>query len=265
MFRIDLNGLSIAYELSGDGPPLILLHGFSQDSRVWRGQLEALSSTFTVFAWDAPGAGRSSDPPEDFDLADWADCLAGCTDAANLAKAHVVGLSWGGILAQEFYRSYPERVGSLILADTYAGWKGSLPADVTSERLAACLRASYLPPEDFVQRLLPSMLSPAPAGKAVEDLGRIMGDFHPAGFRLMARVCAEADTRDLLPAIDVPALLLWGEKDSRSPLYVAEAFRDAIAGARLVVIPGAGHVSNMESPEAFNATVQEFCGAIRLG
>ena len=139
MLRVEVNGLSVAYERTGDGPALVLLHGFTHDSRVWRRQLENLSDQFTVIAWDAPGAGQSPDPPEGFGIGDWADCLAGLLDATGVQRAHILGLSWGGIVAQELYRRHPARVRSLVLADTYAGWKGSLPAPLPEERLAACL------------------------------------------------------------------------------------------------------------------------------
>jgi pimeloyl-ACP methyl ester carboxylesterase len=92
-----------------------------------------------------------------------------------------------------------------------------------------------------------------------EEMATIMSEFHPVGLRAMSRSSAEMDTRDLLPRIDVPTLLLWGSDDSRSPMHVAEQFLAAIAGADLEVIPQAGHVSNMEQPDAFNAHVAHFC------
>ena len=83
MLRAKVNGLSVAYERTGDGPALVLLHGFAVDSRMWRPQIESLSDKFTVIAWDAPGAGQSSDPPETFGIGEWADCLAGILDATG--------------------------------------------------------------------------------------------------------------------------------------------------------------------------------------
>src|SRR5918992_1853326 len=128
-------GLEIAYERVGEGPPLVLVHGAAVDSRMWRPQLAALADEFTVVAWDEPGAGRSSDVPADFALADYADCLAALIEALALGPAHVAGLSWGGTVAQELYRRHPELVATLILADTYAGWKGSLPGDEVAMRV----------------------------------------------------------------------------------------------------------------------------------
>src|SRR5207249_1573591 len=175
-----------------------------------------LSSHFSVVAWDAPGAGRSGDPPATFGLGDWAHCLAGLLTSVGAEPAHLVGLSWGGLLAQEFYRRYPERVLSLVLADTYAGWKGSFPEPTPRERLAACWRDSSLRPGEFVRRYLPAMLSDSASQELRNDLAEIMSGFHPLGFRLMAKALAETDTRDLLAQIAVPTLLIWGDADVRS-------------------------------------------------
>jgi len=259
VFRVEVEGLSIAYERVGEGPPLILLHGFLFDSRAWRPQLEELSNEFTVIAWDAPGAGRSDDPPAGFGLRDWAECLIGFLDRTGVGPGHVVGLSWGGLLAQELYRLDPERVQSLVLADTYAGWRGSLGAASAEERLAACIRDSDLSAADLVALYLPGMHSPTASQEVRDELAAVMSDFHPAGFRLMARSLAESDLRDSLADIRVPTLLLWGEADARSPVEVAHELERRIPHARLVLIPDAGHLSNVEAAERFNTEVRSFC------
>src|SRR5688572_26896245 len=150
MRHIKVNDLSVFYNQTGNGPVLVLLHGFSIDSRVWELQIDALSKDFTVISWDAPGAGQSSDPAEIFSLSDWADCIAALLDSVQVQKAPILGLSWGGILAQEFYHRHPHRALSLILAGAYAGWKGSLPQPLVEERLATCLRDASLQPTEFV-------------------------------------------------------------------------------------------------------------------
>lgn len=261
MFFAEVNGLSVAYERIGDGAPLILLHGILQDSRVWNRQLADLSDQFTVIAWDAPGAGRSSDPSEPFTMADWADCLAGLMDEIGINQAHILGLSLGGILAQEFYRRHPARTRSLILADTYAGWRGSLPESIWKERLATCLREASMPANEFVPKWIPGLFSDAAPEELREELAAIMSDFHPIGYRLMIQT-ANLDTRDLLPNIRVPTLLVWGDADKRAPMTVAHQLRDAIPEARLAIIPGAGHVSNLEQPARFNAEVRGFCRSL---
>jgi pimeloyl-ACP methyl ester carboxylesterase len=259
MRSVEVNGHSVAYRDVGEGPPLILLHGFLCDSRCWRRQLADLSNRFRVLAWDAPGAGHSSDPPDPFTTADWARCLVGFLDVLGIERAQLLGLSWGGILAQEFYRSYPDRALTLILCDTYAGWKGSLPESACKERLERCFLESSLPPEEFVPRWVPEFFTEGASPDLKEEMSAVVSDFHLLGFRLMAKSSADTDTTDLLPNIAVPTLLVWGDDDRRSPMNIAEQFRDAIPNAELAIITSAGHVSNMEQPKQFNTQVRRFC------
>jgi pimeloyl-ACP methyl ester carboxylesterase len=256
---VDVDGGRIAYRQAGQGPPLVLLHGFLCDSRCWRPQLAGLSDAFTVVAWDAPGAGASSDPVESFTIADWSRCLAAFLDRLEIERACLVGLSWGGLLAQDFYSRYSARVARLVLTGTYAGWQGSLPEDVCRARLARCEGDASLPPDAFTPRWVPEMFTDRASRGLLEELSTIIGSFHPAGFRLMARSLADTDTRAILPAIAAPTLLLWGDDDRRSPLGIAEQMQKAIRGAELAVIANAGHLSNMEQPDVFNAHVRRFC------
>ena len=257
--RAEVSGHSVAYRDVGEGPPLVLLHGFLCDSRCWRRQLADLSDRFRVVAWDAPGAGSSSDPPDPFTITDWAQCLAQFLDTVSIEYAQVLGLSWGGILAQEFYRLYPARVLALILCDTYPGWKGTLPESASKKRLERCFLDSLLPPEEFVPRWVPEFLTEAASADLKEEVAAVVSDFHPLGFRLMAKSSADTDTTDLLPNIGVPTLVLWGDDDRRSPMNIAKQLRDAIPNAELAIIVNAGHLSNMEQPEEFNAQVCRFC------
>jgi pimeloyl-ACP methyl ester carboxylesterase len=256
------NGLEIAYERAGHGPPLVLVHGAAEDSRVWRRQLAALADELTVVAWDEPGAGRSSELPAGFGLADFAHSLAALITAVGLGPAHVAGISWGGTVAQELYRHRPELVASLILADTYAGWKGSLPAEEVRSRVAGAKRILAAAPEAF-DPTLPGLFAADPPPGVVPLLDEIAADVRPQTLKTQLLAMAAADLRDLLPRIDVPTLLIWGELDARSPLEVARQFERAIPNARLVVIPGCGHLSNLERPERFNQAVREFCRAQR--
>lgn len=252
------NGLEIAYERVGRGPPLVLVHGAAVDSRMWRPQLAALADEFTVVAWDEPGAGRSSDVPAGFALVDYADCLAALIDALDLGPAHVTGLSWGGTVALELYRHHPDRVATLLLVDTYAGWKGSLPEREVQARLEG-VRQMLAAADHLFDPTLPGLFAGQPPAEYVALLDAMAADVRPGSMSTALLVMAETDQRDLLPAIQVPTLLIWGELDARSPLSVAGQFKDAIPDAELIVIPGAGHVSNLEQPELFNDAVRQFC------
>jgi pimeloyl-ACP methyl ester carboxylesterase len=176
---------------------------------------------------------------------------------------YLVGLSWGGLVAQDFCFRHASRVMRLVLTGTYAGWKGSLPVEVCRARLARCEGDAGLPPDRFTPRWAPEMFTDRASGALQQELSAIMADYHPAGFRLMARSLADTDTRSMLPTIAAPTLLLWGDDDRRSPLGIAERLRDGIPGAELAVIANAGHICNMEQPDVFNAHVRRFCRTSR--
>jgi pimeloyl-ACP methyl ester carboxylesterase len=254
------NGLEIAYERAGDGPPLVFVHGAAEDGRIWQPQLAGLADEFTVVAWDEPGAGRSSDVPAGFGLEDYATCLAALIEALALGPAHVAGFSWGGTVVLELYRRRPDLVATLILIDTYAGWKGSLPAEEVHARVAGAHRMLSAPAEDF-DPTLPGLFAGEPPPRFVPLLENIARDVRPHNLRSQLLVMAEADQRDVLPSIAVPTLLIWGELDVRSPLSVARQFEQAIPDAELVVIAGCGHTTNLEAPEQLNEAVRHFCRA----
>jgi pimeloyl-ACP methyl ester carboxylesterase len=258
MEMVEVGGHRIGYERVGDGPPVVLLHGYVADGpTTWRSQLEGLAGEFTLIAWDAPGAGRSSDPPETFGMAGYADCLAGFITELGLERPHVAGLSFGGALAIELARRHPAVARTLILVSAYAGWAGSLPADVTQQRLRQAFVLADLSRDEFVDALLPTMFSAGTSQELIDAFAASMWAFHPVGFRAMARASAE-DLRDALPCVEVPTLLVYGDLDVRAPLTVAEHLHVAITGSTLVVLPGAGHVCNVEAADTFNDAVSDF-------
>jgi len=233
-----------------------LLHGYVGDGpATWRPQLDSLADHFTVVAWDAPGAGGSSDPPESLGMSGYADCLDQFIDALALDHPHVVGLSFGGALALALAHRHPNTARSLVVVSGYAGWRGSLPADDAEHRLAQALELSELTGSDFVDALLPTMFALSPSSELVDGFRASMNAFHPAGFRAMARAAAE-DLRNALPELDVPTLLVCGDRDVRAPRAIADHLCGAIAGASLVVMGGVGHVCNLEAPDHFNSTVR---------
>jgi len=259
MDYVDVDGLRIAYRRRGQGSPLILLHGGPLDSREWRWQLEGLSDEFDVVAWDMPGCGGSSDPPEHFRTRHYADCLASFVGALDLERPHVAGLSFGSGLALELYRWHPMIARSLILASAYAGWAGSLPSEVVEQRKQQMLKRVAMPGDQFAEQWLPSLLTESAHEDVVQELKTILRDFHPSGQLALLRAgFAEHDVREVLSRVDVPTLLLYGDKDVRSPANVAKDIQARIAGSRLVFISGVGHMIDMEAPEQFNVEVREF-------
>lgn len=262
MDHVEVGGLRIAFRRAGAGPPLVLLHGgFGFDSRSWRWQIDALADEFTVVAWDAPGAGRSSDPPETYRLPDYADRLAEFIGRLNLVSPRVLGISSGAALALELYHRHPDIPGALVLAAAYAGWAGSLPRDVVEERLSRAVREKDMAPEEWVPGYVDGMLTAAAPQEMIDEVVALMCDVHPAANVTALRAMAEADLRDVLPRITVPTLLLYGDADKRSPVSVGKELHARIPGSSLVVLPGVGHLCNVEAAERFNREVRTFLRA----
>jgi pimeloyl-ACP methyl ester carboxylesterase len=247
--------------MEGDGPPIVLLHGFFGDHRVWRHQFE-FADRYTVVAWDAPGCGGSSAPPPTFRMADYADALAAFLRSLGLEQPHLVGNSFGGTLALELAIRHPGLARSLVVADSYAGWSGSFPPEVVARRLSASLPDLGLPADQVADKWLPGFVTPSASAVVKDGLRAIIADFNPAGMRVMIRTLAEADLRDGLPQLGIPTLLIWGGEDVRSPLSVAHDLHARIAGSRLVVIDGVGHLSHAEAPDRFNGELRSFLGSL---
>jgi len=253
-----VHGLRTFYERRGAGQPLVLLHGILVDWRSWERQVDGLRHDFDVIVPDLPGCGGSDDPPESYRTSDYGGWLVALLEALGSGPAHVGGLSWGGMLAIEICRQRPDLVRSLILTGTYAGWKGSLPPETVDARLNQCLLESEMAAADFVPGWLPGLLTPDAPSSLRDEVAAMMAGFHPSGYRTMAHSVAETDLRDVLPKIEVPTLLIWGEEDRRSSVSIANAFHDAIPDSTLVLIPKSGHLSSIETPGQFNSAIRDF-------
>jgi pimeloyl-ACP methyl ester carboxylesterase len=263
-----VEGRQIFYRERGAGNiALVCLHGISSNSRSWQRQLETLSDRYRVIAWDAPGYGQSDDPPDGppagppdgLPMMGWyADQLAGLLDALQLPEVVIVGLSMGGVLAQEFYRRHPARLLALALSDTNTGGGARPPAE-RQARLEGRLKAlAELSLAEMARQRAPALLSPAPAPGLVAEVETMIRELHPAGYRAMALALDAADTRPVLPTIAVPTLVMWGELDRVTPRPEADVLRTGIPGAAFEIIPGAGHLSNLEQPAAFNRALTAF-------
>lgn len=253
---------SIAYRERGTGPPVLFLHGWPVDSREFDRQLDGLSDAYRVIAWDAPGAGRSTDPSDGASLDDWADWLAEFVDSLGLSSIHVAGLSWGGGLALAFTRRHPRLVRSLVLMSAYAGWGGSLPRHEVRRRLELSMANTSRPPEDWVPETLETLLPPGSAQHLVDELTTMLAASHPAATRVALAAFAAADLRPALAEIEVPTLMIYGELDVRSPREVREPIHEGIPGSKLVVIPDVGHMVDMQAPDRCNDEIRSFLDAV---
>jgi len=255
---VEVDGRRWTYERKGRGQPVVLVHGYIGDGpSTWRPQLEALSDEFDVIALDLPGAGGSDDPPEDFGMNGFSEALATFIGALGLVAPHLVGLSFGGATVIDFFRRHHHVPATITLVGAYAGWRGSLPPSEVQRRLSQALELADLPPHELVETLLPTMFTASAPQTIVAEYAKALAAFHPAGLRAMARACTE-DLTDVLSTIQVPTLLVYGEEDTRAPAGVAAELHHAISESELVLLPGAGHVCNVDASEPFNDALRRF-------
>jgi len=255
---VDVHGLAMTYERFGTGPTIVFVHGYVGDgASTWSPQLSGLSDEFDVIALDLPGAGGSDDPPEDFGMEGFAEAVAGSVANLGVRSSHLVGLSFGGATVIEFCRRHQAEVTTITLVGAYAGWGGSLPPEEVGRRLDQALELSQLDPPALVDALLPTMFAASAPPQVVAGYAESLARFHPRGLRAMARACT-ADLTDVLETIHLPALLVYGDDDTRAPAGVGSQLHRAIHGSELVQIPGAGHVCNVDAPEAFNSALRRF-------
>lgn len=199
-----------------------------------------------------------------FRLPDYADCLARFIDELGLVRPNVLGLSFGAALALQLFDRRPQLPRTLVLAGAYAGWAGSLPPDEVERRLARLDADMRRPPEEWIQNYVPGMLTQMAPPDMANEVKRLMSAVRPAANQTMLRAMAEADLRDVLPRVDVPALVVCGDQDVRSPVEVGRALHERIPGSRLVILPNAGHLSNIEAAEPFNGEVLSFLESTEL-
>jgi pimeloyl-ACP methyl ester carboxylesterase len=262
MDRIDVDGLPIAFRRTGNGPPLLLLHGAFCDSRDWRRQLDAFAAEFTVIAWDAPGCGESADlPSSDYGLDNLIDTLAGFIRALRLQRPHVLGLSLGSILAIALQAGHPGVVRSLVLASAYAGWAGSLPPAEVQRRIRLTLRDLNRPADQVAREFVATLLPADAPQRDVDEQIEMITQARPATTRAMLTHVAPVDLRPVLSRIDVPTLLLYGDADVRAPTAVADALHAHIPGSLLVRLAGVGHCGHVQAPEQWNRAVLDFLHA----
>jgi len=248
MATLDRSGVSIYYEVHGSGPVILLSHGYSATSQMWRGQIETLTRNHRLVLWDMRGHGRSDSPedPDAYSEALTVDDMAALLDEVDAEQALVGGLSLGGYMSLAFHLAHPERVRALMVIDTGPGFrKDTAREDWNRNALRAGERLESMGLE------------------ALQGLSREMAtSTHRSakGLALAARgMLTQRDARviDSLPHIAVPTLIVVGANDEPF-LPAAEYMNRKIPDSRKVVIPNAGHAVNLDRPEPFNRAVAEF-------
>jgi pimeloyl-ACP methyl ester carboxylesterase len=257
--HIPRGGATITYDEVGDGLPVVLVHAFPLDRQMWVGQLAAVADLARVFAVDLPGFGGSkADGPFGVEAA--ADLVADFLDAVGVrGRAVVGGLSMGGYVALAFARRHPEKLAGLILADTKAE-ADTDEAKAGRDKSIAAVREKGV--AALVETMLPKLLSDATREAkpdVVETVKRIAGRQSVEGVAAaLAGLRDRPDATASLGNISTAAVILVGEHDAVTPPLNAAALGANIWGSKVVTIPDAGHLSNLENPEAFNVAVREF-------
>ena len=255
-------GLELAYDESGSGTPLLLVHGWPLDRSMWTGQLGGLGTHARVIAPDLRGFGGSTVRPP-YSIDQYADDLIAFLDALGLAQAVVCGLSMGGYIAFSVLRRHRDRVRGLILADTRATADTDQGRANRHELIALIEREGM---DALAARQLPSMIGRSTKERQpelAEGVRRMMASLSPEGVVGAARAMAERpDSTPLLSSIDVPTLVVGGAEDAVTPPTVLRAMAAEIPGCRVEILEHAGHVSPLERPAAFNHVVSEFVGTL---
>jgi 3-oxoadipate enol-lactonase len=247
------NGYDIGYAEKGGGNavPIVFLHGVGSDKSVWHPQLEHFGRERRAIAFDYPGYGESDPAPEGTTRDDYASAIISAMHELGVDRAHICGLSLGGVVAIAIHHAAPDRCASLILADTFAVHPDGRAVYERSITASSDLRGAA---EARVDVLLSQPAIPAVRREVVETMARI----DPAAYRIGARAVWLADQRERAQDIDVPTLVLVGNQDLITPAELSSELVDLVPNARMQVIAGAGHLTNLENPAEFNAVVGQF-------
>jgi pimeloyl-ACP methyl ester carboxylesterase len=246
------------YNDSGSGTPLVLVHAFPFNGEMWELQQSALARYCRVVTIDLPGFGRDGGPACT-SMEQCADAVADLLDRLKIDTCVLGGCSMGGYIVMSFLQRHADRLRGILLSDTRAG------ADTEEGRAsrltqAAGIRASGL--SEFIEGMLPKLLGATAkdADPTLEPRVRaMMARATPEGTaRMLEAMAARRDSHSLLAALAIPACIIVGEHDILTPPVEARAMAEAISDSELHVLSGAAHLPNLETPEAFNSTVERF-------
>ncbi|HEV2673464.1 MAG TPA: 3-oxoadipate enol-lactonase [Aliidongia sp.] len=256
-----VDGLSVHYRIDGpaDAPPLLLIHSLGTALEMWAPQAEALADAFRVISYDLRGHGLSEGTAGDYSLALLARYAVGLLDALGVERAHVAGVSLGGMIAQTLGIVHGRRVRSLVLGDT-----ASLIGPKSNwDNRAATIRADGM--ASVVDMILgrwftPDLIARSPA--IARGFGAMLLRMPAEAYISASFAVRDGDTASGLAAIACPTLVLVGDQDVSTPPAAAEALVAAIAGARLTVITQAAHIPTVERPAEVTAAIRQFLAGL---
>lgn len=260
MPKLTVNGVDLNVVDRGSGRPILFVHGFGLDHRMWQSQLAAFQETHRVIAPDLRGFGGSGVTPGTVTMEQFADDVLALLDALGVeGPVCYCGLSMGGYIAWPFLRNFASRVDSLVLCDTRA-----IPDTSTAAERRLMLADAVLQygSQAAVEVFLPLLFPSSEPREAVDAVRSMIAEADPEGIAAALRGMAERpDSTDLLAQIDVPTLVICGSEDRITPPADVRAMADGIPQARFVELPGAGHVPTLEQPDVVNDLLREFLSA----
>jgi len=277
MSTAKVDPIELYYEEHGSGEALLLIMGLAADSTAWLFQIPDFAEHYRTIVFDNRGVGRSSKPPGPYTIHEMADDTAGLLDAIGVARAHVLGVSMGGMIAQELALRHPEHVRSLVLACTYP----EPDAEIEQQRQFSVsqfggtitatgetrIDVAALDPLLFFQHLLPRVFNQSFIDRELPKLMQLFSGALQWGFSMEAilgQVAAAMGHRatDRLHRIGVPTLVITGDADLLIPPGNSRVLAENIPGAKLVMVPGGSHGFNFETPEIFNREVLAFLASV---
>ena len=245
--------LSVGYDEAGEGArtPIVFLHGVGSDRTVWRPQLDHFAAERRAIAFDYPGYGNSDPAAEDTSRDDYAAAILSAMKALGVERAHVCGLSLGGVVAIAMAHADADACVSLILVDTFAAHPDG---QAIYERSLAASGDLRVLAEARVDVLIAQPADPEVRREVVETMARI----DPAAYRIGAAAVWLADQRERVATIRAPVLVLCGSEDKVTPPALSRELARSIPGAQVELVEGAGHLGNLERPAEFNTLVGAF-------
>lgn len=260
--KVTINGIELHYELVGSGPCVTLAHSLACDLSMWTEQMDALTRRYSVLRFDARGHGGSSAPAGAYTLETMAGDVIALLDALDIARTHFVGLSMGGMIGQHVALQAPQRLASLVLADTTSRY----PADVLPvwQERARIVEEQGMDP--MVEPTLARWFTEPYRESHPEVMARIGALIRAtpvAGYAGCCHAIPRLDITDRLRTVHLPVLVMVGDQDAGTPVAMAREIHDAIAGSQLVVIQDAAHLSNIEQSAVFNRALLGFLDARR--
>jgi pimeloyl-ACP methyl ester carboxylesterase len=263
MMIAHIGNLDFAYDIQGRGTPVVFLHAFPLSRRMWQQQVDALCHAFLVITVDFRGFGESQGTDEVYYMELLADDIQRLIRHLSLDSVALCGLSMGGYVALAFYRKYPQMIKALILADTRAE---SDNKQAQAKRKAAAQLVLRRGSAHVAEEITPELLGNhtlAHKREIVTSVKEIISANEPCAIANAQRGMAERiDSTATLRSIPKPTLLLVGEEDRLTPVECSENMQKHIRNAELVILPKAGHLANLENPEAFNAAVGNFLSTL---